>query len=156
MSLTLWNYDTTLWYITYYIIIMIHSQTYYKRVYHKYMSLYTSNIRGNPVKWDSQTFITKSYHTQSIRKNSLHKLLLDYVQILETQCSYIIIKTYENKVSIIQLYNLTELRLWKKNKYAIQFFESHFGNTPPHHIDRKNLKALSKPFSENQKVHSIG
>ena len=67
------------------------------------MSVHTSNIRGNPVKWDSQTFITKSYHTQSIRKNYLHKLLLDHVQILETQCSDSIIKTYENKFSIIQL-----------------------------------------------------
>ena len=35
------------------------------------------------------------------KKNSAHKLLLGPVQILERQCSYIIIKTYESTESLI-------------------------------------------------------
>ena len=49
---------------------------------------------------------TKSHHTQSVTKNSVHKLLFSHVLFLETQCSYIIIKTYESTISVIQLYIL--------------------------------------------------
>ena len=45
-----------------------------------------------------------------IRKKSVYKLLFGHVQISETQCSYIIIKTYESTISIIQLYHLAKLR----------------------------------------------
>ena len=48
----------------------------------------------------------KSHYTQSVRKNSVHKLLFSHVRFLETQCSYIIIKTHEITVSIIHLYIL--------------------------------------------------
>ena len=35
---------------------------------------------------------SKSHQTQSIRRNSVHKLLFDHVQSLETQCYFIIVK----------------------------------------------------------------
>ena len=49
--------------------------------------------------------------------------LFGHDQILETQCSYIIIKTYENTISIIQLHNLAKLSK-KMIKYTIQFFQA--------------------------------
>ena len=48
----------------------------------------------------------KRNHTQSIGKNYVHKLLFGHVQILETQCSYILIKTCQSTAIIIQLYHL--------------------------------------------------
>ena len=63
---------------------------------------------------------SKIHHTQSIRKNSVHKLSICHVQILEKHCCYIVIKIYQSTVSIIQLHNFAKLRKWK-NKYTIQF-----------------------------------
>ena len=65
-------------------------------------------------------YVKKSSYSK-YKKNSVHKLLFGHVQILETQCSYIIIKTWK-QVSIMQLYNLAKLRKWK-SKHRIQFFK---------------------------------
>ena len=45
--------------------------------------------------------MSKRYHTQIVKKNSVNKLF-SHVQILETQCSYAIIKTYESTTNITQ------------------------------------------------------
>ena len=50
--------------------------------------------------------MSKSHHNRSIRKDYVHKLLLDHAELSETQYCYKIIKTHENKGGIIQLYNL--------------------------------------------------
>ena len=50
--------------------------------------------------------MSKSNQNQSIRKNYVHKLLLDHVELSGTLYCYKIIKTHENKAGIIQLYNL--------------------------------------------------
>ena len=66
-------------------------------------SLYTSCIRVNLVKRNSHQIMSKSHHTQNIRKNSVHKLFTGHAQILKTEDSCIVIKIYESTVSIIQL-----------------------------------------------------
>ena len=63
-----------------------------------------------------------SHHTQSIAKNSLHKLLFDHVQSLETLCSDLVIQTYKSAVSTIELCYLAKLRK-RKIKYTMQFFK---------------------------------
>ena len=67
----------------------------------------------------------KSHYTQSIEKNYVHKLLFGDVQILASQCSCIVIQTYESTVSITQVYNLAKLRK-RKNKYTAQVFKVEF------------------------------
>ena len=47
------------------------------------------------------------------KKNSAHKLLLGPVQILERQCSYIIIKTYESTESIDKQVNFITIFYYK-------------------------------------------
>ena len=82
---------------------------------------------------------SKSHHTQSIRNNSVHKF---YIQFLETQCFYIIIKTCESTIGIIQLYNAAKLR--------------HMDS--PHPLTMKKSSIPPQKKFENQKVtpYSLG
>ena len=92
---------------------------------------------------------SKIHHTQSIRKNSVHKLSICHVQILEKHCCYIVIKIYQSTVSIIQLHNFAKLRKWK-NKYTIQFskvesplLKNYFCKSP--HVDSPENKKTPTP-----------
>ena len=69
--------------------------------------------------------MSKSHHSQSIRKNFVYLLIFGHIQILGTLCSYKVIQTYESKVSIMQLYNLAKFSK-RKNKYKIQFIKNEF------------------------------
>ena len=71
---------------------------------------------------------SKSHHTQSIKT----KLLFGHAQILETQCYFTIIKTYESTVSILQLYNLyiSIIQFFKVESLP---FTTYFGKSP--HMD---------------------
>ena len=69
--------------------------------------------------------MSKSHHSQSIRKNFVYILIFGHIQILGTLCSYTVIQTYESKVSIMQLYNLAKFSK-RKNKYKIQFIKNEF------------------------------
>ena len=68
--------------------------------------------------------MSKSQHTQSIRKNFVHKSNIWPCSILETKCSYIMLKTYDSTIS---LYNLAQLRK-KKTSIQLNFLEL---NPPP-------------------------
>ena len=54
--------------------------------------------------------VSRSHHTQSIKENSVHKLIFGHVQILEIQCPYTKIMTYQSTVSIIKVHIFAKLR----------------------------------------------
>ena len=121
------------------------SQIYYNKAHDICNALYTSYVK----KWSYAKY----------KKNSEHKLLFGHVQ---TQCFYIVTKTYESIVSIIQLYNLATVR---KRKKSVRFsflklnspFTTYFSKSL--HMDFLQLKQKKSPttvrkFFENQKVSS--
>ena len=78
---------------------------------HVIIPLYTSYIRTNPVKRNSQTCVkiidnsqndsllmSKNYSTQSIRRHFISKIPFGHVYILKTQCSYIVVKIHLAKL----------------------------------------------------------
>ena len=88
----------------------------------------------------------------------MHKLLFGYVQILQTQCFYVIIRTYKSKTSVIQLYNLAKLRIQfnflKLNAPFTTCFDKfpYYGLFPPLPLQMKKTPNLFKKFLENQKI----
>ena len=88
----------------------------------------------------------------------MHKLLFGHVQFLETQCFYVIIRTYKSKTSVIQLYNLAKLRIQfnflKLNAPFTTCFDKfpYYGLSPPLPLKMKKTPNLFKKFLENQKI----
>ena len=91
----------------------------------------------------------------------MHKLLFGHVQILQTQCFYVIIRTYKSKTSVIQLYNLAKLRIQfhflKLNSPFRTCFDKfpYYGFSPPLPFKMKKTPNLFKKCFENQKIPTI-